>query len=371
VSNINTKFNGVGSSLIDVASGDLNVNSVGFDSGEINVVPGAHFYWEANARRTVQGALTLTGLGSVQMMAATLVVPVNSNLVNANTPFTLSGTLQGPGNVVMSAPLYWSDGAIEGFSNGLILGGVTTLGPALSKYITRGTILTLTNTTDWRGNNIYIDGDAAIENYGVFTIRADSDLVSLGAGASFNNRDGALGRGVVQKTSGAGVTRIEVAFVNEGDLFLNGRKITFQEGLSIPSGGLANLGGGVLGLDAGQSVVVSGGMLTGGGVVGGDLSVTQGWVIVTSGATLSVAGDYIQGAVAILQFQYQNAWGSLVVGGTASLAGMLDVVVAAGSPPNVWTDVLTATNSVQFTFSVTPARYNVQYSAIAVQIKKP
>jgi hypothetical protein len=161
-------------------------------------------------------------------------------------------------------------------------GSLTTLDGVLE--LVSGPTVRLGGTTVWSGGSVYINNAGSFENAGTLSVTGDVAVYAVGvAGArEFHNRGGSL---------------------------------TVQAGRSLALAPTLQLDGGVLG---GSGTILAT-VLNTGGTVAPDL--------------LSIDGDYTQGAGGTLRAEIGPQSDLLTVNGTATLAGSLQLVNAAGFDP--------------------------------------
>jgi len=145
--------------------------------------------------------------------------------------------------------------------------------------------------------------------------------------AIFNNT------GTVRKTGGTGKTTLQVTFNNNGIVEVQSGTLNLNNGLN-QTAGETRLAGGSL---SGGSLNFTGGTLSGSGII--SASVVNG-AIVSPGSslgTLTINGSYAQSALGVLQMELggatTNLFDRLVVNGTATLGGALNVTLLDGFTP--------------------------------------
>jgi hypothetical protein len=151
-----------------------------------------------------------------------------------------------------------------------------------------------------------------------------------------------LAAGTFTIQNGANLTTASTGFTNAGTVNV-GANSTFTVGGSndyVQTGGLTNLqsSSSVLAVAAGHQVSLSGGVLEGHGIVQGNLlnggTVHPG----ESPGILTVTGNYAQASGGILDIQISGAnpgtgFSKLIVGGSASLDGVLNLSLINGFTP--------------------------------------
>lgn len=253
---------------INIASGRirLNVNSV--NSGTVSAGFGGNINYSAGTA-AFNGGTVITGAGYLNFDGANAVinsgsVSVNNITVSAATvtvapditvyedgTFTFSGgTLNGASNYTFlsGSSFTWSGGVYGG-------SGITTLNAGAAFIMSGGNMYfadtrTLNNYGTWNwtsGNFYYNNGSPVANNYGIFNISSDGDVVQNNANTgSFTNKS----TGVINKT---GSTSNETSFNSIGAFNNHG-------GVNVISGNLAL---NVNGAHTGAYAVSSGAQLRG------------------------------------------------------------------------------------------------------------
>jgi hypothetical protein len=252
--------------------------------------------------------------------------------VTANSFTIAGGTLEGGGTFTVTGTLTWTGGGISN-PGGTVLTVDIPVGATLSiqgnsNTSVSGGTLNLAGTTTWSGTgNFNTQGTAVVNNEAgaTFTIQNNQ---SLGSG-TFNNA------GTLVKT-GTGTTNVSVFinFTNSGTIDVQSGELNFAADLVQTAGSTVIASGATLaaGSFAGGSMHLNGGTLSGSGTLSGGLinnaTVTPGGV--SAAGVLTVTGNYTQGAGAILAINVAGTtpgtqYSQLAVGGTATLAGTLDL----------------------------------------------
>ena len=198
------------------------------------------------------------------------------NVGQAGTSLTVTsnvkfsaGTITGPGNLIVTGLFTWQGGTMSGTGQTNANGGLVLRGPNLKALDNR--VFNNTGVGSWTGGDL-----------------------NMGHGAIFNNSDSldVQSNPFILNTFGGAAS-----FINRGTL-------TLEAGITFTIvGDLTNLG-----------------------------TLTLG-----PGSTLYVSGNYTQGSMAIMDIQLggtdPSQYGRLKVGGTASLAGTLQVTFVNGYVP--------------------------------------
>ncbi len=254
------------------------------------------------------------------------------------------GTISGPGTVTVG-DLAMSGGAL---ATSAVIGGNSTW--TSGNWNGPGTVqLASTAALEISTTNVHDFNQRTIANAGTITWR-DGALRS-GNGGAFVNQTGAVfldsanasisaayggnvtftNQGTYQKTAGS--TLVQVPFVNAGSLVVSGGTLRFTSNFTS-SGGTVSLGSGATltfdqGLSLGTTALTGSGTITGNVTAGGLVSpgASPGALAVTGNLTLLSTSRFL----AELQGPAQGTGYDFVsVGGTALLAGALDLTVSSG-----------------------------------------
>jgi hypothetical protein len=347
-------FNNTGT--VDVQTGTLRLGGGGTASGIFTVAAnaildfsGGAFIYNLNSGSVVSGSTvsfssgTTNVNGSYTGIAATLISGGTANfVVDASTgTLTLSGTLTGTGAFTVTGLLTWAGGAMTGSSTTNAQGGLQLSGGSSKSLIGR----TLNNAVlaTWTGGTVFMDDGAVFNNLATATFDAQNDQVfarNSGGGATpaFNNV------GTFRKSASTGTTTISgsaspLAFNNTGTV-------------DVQTGTLRLGGGGTTGgnfmvaaaavLDFGGGTLTLTGTLSGSGMVQGNV-INSG--VIQPGqpgvpGILTINGNYTQTASGTLNIEIGGpnpgtGYDQLVVTGTATLDGTLNVSLLNGFVPNV------------------------------------
>lgn len=317
--------------------------------------------------------------GSCPMANTALVVSGAKLILHATdlvTPASLTlslagGTLQGSVPVTVSGVFKWNGGTLGNEGSPLVVtanGGLTISGSAY-----KGLDCTLVNNgpASWNGAEIDFTTTAVMSNApaATFDLMDDGYFIFSGAGAFINT-------GTIRKSAGGGTTTIFAPFRNAGSVQANSGTLRFASSF-LQTGGEALLNSGTFSFIS--TAQFQGGEIIGSGTVTGSVSNNA---IVRPGASpglLSITGDYVEGANAHLQIELGGttpgtSHDQLSVGGTAALAGTLDVSYWNGftpSPGNIFTVLVSSARSGVFSTIQAPtndltASYNA--NSVLVQI---
>ena len=250
--------------------------------------------------------------------------------------FTQSdGILTGNGMLRVSG-FTWSGGTEDGPGLTVIgAGGFLSIEGAALKILSQRT-LENSGAGVWSGSgDVQLSQGAIFNNGGSLEIRNDANFV----GISDTVQPRFINKGTLEKTGGSGVTIFSNVDVENSGTFRISAGTVWLSGTSTftQSGGRTALSGGSL--DASGLLMFEGGRLGGAGtiaasVINSGARVEPGGNNKTAG-TLSITGDYTQGAAATLSIELGgtiagNQYDQLLIGGTANLGGTLEINTLGG-----------------------------------------
>ncbi len=336
------KTAGVGTTKIDVLYSDIQPNagqvpSVWINTGEFNLCRegehrvamnvGVNATIEFTDNQTFYSGSSFLGAGIVQI-SASVTIPFNNTLASSADLKMTSGTLEGFGTFTNSGLFEWSGGGIKDLQLFQNSGAMNILGGGPKTLV--DTLLTNQQLVVWTGaGSIILDG-AQIVNQGTFEVQNDASIDSVGVGVAFANL------GTFRKTAGFGDTTVNTPFTNTGTFLLNGFAIDFAGGfLQNADNAVSRLGGGTVSVTG--SFNINAGLLSGTGVIDGDLRLNANLDFGTTVGTLSVSGNYQQTATGKVKVKIAgNGAGNcdvLDVAGTTTLAGSVSVQLVNGYMP--------------------------------------
>jgi hypothetical protein len=322
---------------------------------------------------SVEGTLTVEG----QTITATPGSGTFSNSGTVNLEQTTAFTIAG--NLANSGAIYLGNGWHDTGSNSLTVSGMLSNGGTIALYAA-GDSLTA-DLTNWGaigllGNNQTLTdtGDFNNNSGGSLALNASLDTVSV-AGA-FNNASGASvnmsgSNGTISVTgafnnnggsvtlSGSGDTLSALAFNNSGSVSIGSNETLATTGV----GGYTQTAGTtqVDGALATSTAHINGGTLMGVGTVNGSVNVGAGGTIKPgdSPGILTIIGNYFQSGTLLIDLggttpgTCTGCYSRLVVVGTASLGGTLDVDLLNGFTPTPGEDfyLLTSTGGDSGSFA--------------------
>ncbi len=191
---------------IQVETGTLRPSDESSGSGSYDIRSAAK-YKMSGSTHTFDGN-TLTGEGIFEISGGT----ININGAGLNFPVTLNfqflgGTIQGSGPIAVNGIFNWQSGTITG-SDTVTVGATATF--TISSNFGKNLRRPLVNqaTCTWTGTSISMDGGGArFINEGVFDIRTDNTMGSLGS---------VINSGTMKKTAGTATTNISADLINTG-----------------------------------------------------------------------------------------------------------------------------------------------------------
>jgi uncharacterized repeat protein (TIGR01451 family) len=240
---------------------------------------------------------------------------------------TLSGgTLAGNGDVTVTGPSTWSGGTLAGNGTLTFDPGATVAMPG-TDAVTLARPLLNHGTIDFAAvwNGMLIDG-VAVTNDGTVNILSSQGITATPGTPPLVNL------GTLTKTGDASVTQFDAPLANSGLVQVESGTIDFVRSYAQSAGTTAILSGATLKT---ATLSLDGGALTGTGTVAGTVAnhatVSPG----NSPGTLTISGDYVQSSGGTLEIQLGGTtqYDRLLVGGSVTLDGTLDVTTTNGFTP--------------------------------------
>ena len=328
-------FNNAG--LVDLLSGQLNLMG-GNSSGQFQTAAGA-VLWFWGGTHTLSTGASFIGPGSVRLYQG---VAAPQWLVNGSVSVTelelgANGTVGGTGALGIGSALYWTNGVIQGSGSLSISPGATlNIGGSAGKTLSQrtinnqGSILLHDQATVTCGTGATLNNLAG----GTLDIQTDASLTFSNAGPMLimNNA------GRLVKSAGTQTSLIAADLNNSGTIEVKAGTLQFQGSWSQTAGSTTVDAGTVLG---GTLLSIGSGTLAGSGTV--QAAVVNGGVTSPGGSpgTLSLGPgeNYQQAAGGILRIELGGynpgtQCDQLVVGGSASLAGTLELPLINGFVPH-------------------------------------
>lgn len=327
-----------------------NVNAIG-DSTPVSITAGAVL----NFNNTAENLGTLSGDGNITNNAGLQ--------TDVTTAATYTGNIGGTGDVTKTGAATWTyDGSYQGgtlnIDEGTVILGAA--GDIADLFINTGAVFNLNSTFEALG---FLSGRGNVIN--------NSNASNLGVGYTNQN---ATYTGIISGTSG-------ITKGGTGRQALGGAS-TYAGGTIVEEGALLANNGAGSATGTGPVTVQAGGILGGDGLVSGAVTVQSGGQIAPGGSASSLidAGGLAIGSNCTFQagstFAVQIGGGTpgtqhdqLIVAGTATLTGTLDVDLIGGFVPafNQTFTVLTAgARSGTFAAFVAPPHFTVSYAGTNV-----
>ena len=326
-------FNNLG--LLDVQSGRVLLQG-GKNSGQLNVNSGAQLRFYDNNFLLNPGS-TFTGTGTVALGGGSPTLFLGANV--ALGIFLMddpSATLDGPGNLTVNTTFTWSAGTIQG-------GGSLSVASGANFAISGGTMHRTVNNAGMAGFGVgagLLAGNGAAFNNsagGVCAMQSGSSVTYDGSGAwpMFNNA------GTLSNAVGS-YPIVNATFSNSGAVLIQSNRLTFNHGYVQTAGTTTVAAGATLELVS-IGALISGGTLSGNGVVDGQLTNSATVKPGASPGILTVtyyANAYTQTSKGALAIEIGGLtpgtqFGQLNIGngGTAQLGGALKVTFINGFLP--------------------------------------
>ena len=162
---------------------------------------------------------------------------INGDGISATTVTQVSGAVSGSGDLMASGLYTWELGEMLGSGTTFANGGVSISGSSL-KTINGRTLVTGGTSTMTGSGGVRVGFGAALRNTGTFNIQSDANINNLGGSGSVIND------GTFSKTGGAGTTRINRPFTNNGTVEARSGELTFSSNLTNHNAGNNTLTGG-------------------------------------------------------------------------------------------------------------------------------
>jgi hypothetical protein len=341
-------FNNAG--LVDIVSGQFNLMG-GTSAGRFQAGAGATL-WFWGGSHTLNAGANFVGAGSIRLYQG-LSAPqwlVNGAVYAYELELGTNGTIAGPGALAIASDLFWTNGTIQNAGSLNISPGarMSVMGP-LSKT--------------WSQRTVNNQGSVLFQNQAAVTCGAGATLNNLAAGTvdiqtdatiAFDNlgqRLGIINAGNFMKSGGAGLSGVDAIFNNAGNLEVKVGTLNFQSSWAQTQGSTTIDLGAVL---AGTLLTVQGGSLAGMGTI--QANVVNGGLTSPGGSpgvlSLGSGNDYQQLAGGILRSEVGGhvagtQYDQLVVGGNASLAGVLELQIINGFTPKPGDSFLVLTCGTQ------------------------
>ncbi|TSA56640.1 MAG: hypothetical protein D4R45_00485 [Planctomycetaceae bacterium] len=318
-----TKENSDGETIFEVPfnnSGFLNINSgiIKLGSGEDNLcnynISASTMLLLYSGVHRMNGVI-IEGAGDLRIDGGTLWTDFFGATINC--PVTILGintNIDGNGPIEFENSVEWSSGEIAG-SDTLFVNGEFSLNGFSRKTLTE-CVMVNRNSAIWSEDGDFrMQGGAEfINNAGAsFDIQNDKLLDSYSGGGSIINK------GTFSKSSGGGITTVEVPFDNHGNLLILSGEIRFTGNLENKVDGTIE---GTGTLDVASSQFINDGTVSPGPSTG----------------VLNVNGDYVHSTTASLNIELGgNTPGSqydqLDISQAAILDGLLDISLVGGFTP--------------------------------------
>ncbi|MEM7246793.1 MAG: hypothetical protein AAF533_15685 [Acidobacteriota bacterium] len=218
-------------------------------------------------------------------------------------------------------------------------GGTGTLETNTFKRLRFGTFAVAGDVVMKDGGNLQGQGGTLlIEETGSFDVQTDADF-GFDRTTGLEPQPILVNRGLLKKTAGAGDTLVSFAATNEGTLEVTSGRLDFRGGNYLQTAGSTVIRDAIL---RSPQVNLNGGTLGGTGTVEGTLNNFGRVEPGLSPGQLLVTSSYFQAADAVLAIELGGPtpgtdFDQLVVNGTATLAGELQVELIDGFEPEAGT----------------------------------
>ena len=237
------------------------------------------------------------------------------------------GTLTGTNPITVTSLYNWRAGTLGGSGSLTVAEGATMYPRGTGAKSLNGRSLSNHGTIAWLDTGpINGSNNAMLDNHGTFDAMNDAAFNGETA-VVFNNYDTLI------KSGGTQTTTLDILFHNYGSVSAESGQLAFTYGgVVVPPSGTTSLNGGSLTL--GGLLDIQGGMVTGSGIILGD--VQNGGLIAPgqSPGAITIQGHYTQTTAGSLSMEVGiTAQDYLTVTGEAVLAGTLEVTLLPGYEP--------------------------------------
>jgi hypothetical protein len=276
--------------------GTISITFAGYSSGTFTTAPPGCILFTGNY--TLDGG-TLSGGGTVEVNNGNGVITLTNTVTATVSTFVqASGTIGGPGNLLIDGLFRWTGGTDSGIGTNFANGGLALGGTAVESQ--RKLVISASSTQ----TNGYLDiiGSAVVNNTvgAVFDILDDSSILDTSGFGTFINQ------GVLEKTgagnniSGEGVSNsaVSVVFTNSGTVDAQTGIFNFEAGY-VQTAGASEVNGGTLSCTTPFNIL--GGSVIGNGTILGTV-VNNGTISpgLSSAGSLTIAGTLTNKAGATL-----------------------------------------------------------------------
>jgi hypothetical protein len=314
---------------LDVQTGTVSLHN-GQGSGVFLPEAGATLIFSA----TYEVDNNLTGAGTNLLNNGTLTL--NGNINGSNV--VLNGASLLASNTLINSALTWNNGNINA-------GSVMTVATNRLLVLASGSGHALYGIVTNAGTIQLLNGGGDLNLHGSCNSGAIGELVNLPGSLLDVQGDNSitwqcttelvLNQGVVRKSGGTNTTIIQPTFSNSGTVQANSGTVIFGNAF-IQNAGQTVLNGGNFAFS--QVAQFLGGTLTGTGTINGSVSNNAAIGTGPSPGLLTISGNYSEGpnahlAIKLGGFLAGTNYDQLSIGGSAALAGTLDVSYSNGFTP--------------------------------------
>ncbi len=315
---------------LDVQTGTVSLNRNGQGSGVFLPEAGATLIFST----TYEVDNDLMGAGTNLLNGGTFTL--NGNINGSNV--VLNGASLLASNTVINSALTWNNGAINA-------GSVVTVATNRLLVLASGNGHALYGIVTNAGTIQLLNGGGDLNLHGSCNPGAIGELVNLPGALVDVQGDNSItwqcstellvNQGVLRKSGGTNTTIIVPTFNNSGTVQANSGTVSFGNAF-IQNGGQTVLNGGNFAFS--QAAQLLGGNLTGAGTITGSVSNNASIGTGASPGLLTISGNYSEGPNAHLAIKLGGSlagtnYDQLSIGGSAALAGTLDVSYWNGFTP--------------------------------------
>ncbi|MBI1840281.1 MAG: choice-of-anchor D domain-containing protein [Verrucomicrobia bacterium] len=326
---INVAFNSTGTCAVD--SGELWLRGGGTLTDQNLQIASQAALVVDNGTLAINGTVRIQGDGAFRLTGGTMATSAGSQLffqLATGGSALIAGSLNGAGVAANTAKADWSGSSLS-LAGGFTNSGALTISGTSSKSLSG--VFNNQGTAQHTGSGAIALSSATVNNAssGVYDLQSTAAFfVSSGVGNVF------LNAGTLRKSVGTGVVTLDVSVVNSGAISVVSGELRLHRGGSTTGGAWTVADPAKLTLDAGTfdwlgSANTFVGNLTNGATlnVGG----------VGAVGVLNITGNYTQTSVGQMNLELggagANQFDQVVVSGSATLAGVLNLPLTNGFKP--------------------------------------
>jgi fibronectin-binding autotransporter adhesin len=322
--------------------GALDISGGGSSTGPIDIALGAQLHFSGADFTLRNASSSITGAGTAAIISGGSVTIGDSaaDTISATNLQLISGTLTGPGTLVVSNNFTWNGGTVSGSGSVTIPVGTTaTFGGSTGTLDER--LINNHGTINWSKEYLTAGNDSVITNTGTGIINLqDSPTLYRNGESTINNS------GLLRKTTGGGTSDLYVTLNNTGTVEVQNGTLAFT-GTTTNSGNLVvNNGAAASRLEFGNGThaLNSGTTITGTGQVriatGGEVTLNTN----ITAPNVALDAGVIQGT-GNLTIQSSFQWSSGTMSGNATTTIASDATMVIDTANTKYLDTRDLVNS--------------------------